>query len=66
MPIIIRINGNSAGDGFLITPDSGSRFAVPLNLSTNDGSTVNATLDATIINSLRTKEKYVLESDNLF
>src|SRR6266566_5187244 len=47
MPIIIRVNGSSAGDGFLLAPDGGGTFLVPLNLSTNDGTTVNATIDAT-------------------
>jgi hypothetical protein len=45
--IIIKVNESSAGDGFLIAPDNGRIFSVLLNLSTNDGSTVNATIDAT-------------------
>ena len=45
--IVIRVNGNSAGDGFLIAPDGGGNFSVPLNLSTNDGTTVQVTTDAT-------------------
>lgn len=45
--IVIEVNGSSAGDGFLIAPDSGVTFTVPLNISTNDGSTVSATIDAT-------------------
>jgi hypothetical protein len=45
--IVIQVNGNSVGDGFLIAPDNGITFTVPLNLSTNDGSTVSATIDAT-------------------
>jgi len=46
MGIVIRVNGSGAGDGFLITPDNGCIFSVPLNLSTDDGSTVTATIDA--------------------
>jgi hypothetical protein len=45
--IAIAVNGNTSGDGFLIAPDDGVIFNVPLNLSTTDGSTVNATVDAT-------------------
>jgi hypothetical protein len=45
--IVIQVNGSAAGDGFLIAPDFGITFVVPLNLSTNDGSTVSATIDAT-------------------
>jgi hypothetical protein len=45
--IVIQVNGSSAGDGFLIAPDNGINFTVPLNLSTDDGSTVSATIDAT-------------------
>jgi hypothetical protein len=47
MAIVISANGSNAGDGFLIAPDSGRTFSVPLSLSTNDGSTVTATIDAT-------------------
>jgi len=47
MGIVIQVNGNSAGDGFLVGPDNGRIFSVPLNLSTNDGTTVTATVDAT-------------------
>ena len=45
--IVIRINGNSAGDGFLIAPEGGTTFPVSLDLSTNDGANVQATIDAT-------------------
>lgn len=45
--IVIAVNGSSAGDGFLIAPDNGINFTVLLNIATNDGSTVNATIDAT-------------------
>jgi hypothetical protein len=47
MAIVIRVGGSSAGDGFLIAPDGARIFPVPLNLSTDDGSTVNVTIDAT-------------------
>lgn len=47
MAIVIKVNGSGAGDGFLIAPDNGRTFSVPLNLSTDDGTTVNATVDAT-------------------
>lgn len=47
MGIVIRVNGNTAGDGFLIAPDNGRVFPVSLNLSTNDGTAVNVTVDAT-------------------
>lgn len=47
MAIVVSVNGNSAGGGFLIAPDDGRTFSVPLSLSTNDGTTVNATIDAT-------------------
>ena len=43
--IVIRVNGNSVGDGFLITPEGGRTFPVTLDLSTNDSSTVQATID---------------------
>ena len=46
MSIVISVNGSTPGDGFLIAPDNGIAFAVPLNLSTNDGSTVSAMIDA--------------------
>jgi hypothetical protein len=45
--IVIGVQGSSADDGFLIAPDNGITFSVPLSLSTNDGSTVSATIDAT-------------------
>jgi hypothetical protein len=45
--IVIQVNGSGTGDGFLIAPDNGTPFSVPLNISTNDGTTVNATVDAT-------------------
>jgi hypothetical protein len=45
--IVINVDGSSAGDGFLIAPDNGINFSMPLNLSTNDGTTVSATIDGT-------------------
>ena len=45
--IMIQVNGSSAGDGFLIAPDNGRAFSVPLGLSTTDGTTVSATIDVT-------------------
>ena len=45
--IMIQVNGSSAGDGFLIAPDNGRTFSVPLGLSTTDGTTVSATIDVT-------------------
>jgi hypothetical protein len=45
--IVIQVNGSSAGDGFLIAPEGGTTFAVSLGLSTSDGSTTQATIDAT-------------------
>jgi hypothetical protein len=32
MSIVIRINGNTAGDGFLVAPDNGRVFPVSLKL----------------------------------
>jgi hypothetical protein len=46
MGIKISVNGNSVSDAFLIAPDNGRNFSVPLNLSTDDGSTVSATIEA--------------------
>jgi hypothetical protein len=45
--IVIQVNGNGDGDGFLIAPDGGRTFSVPLDLSTTDGTTVQATVDVT-------------------
>ncbi len=44
MAIIVRVNGNSSGNGFLIAPDGARNFPVPVGLHTDDGSTVAATL----------------------
>lgn len=45
--IVIQVNGSTAGDGFLIAPDNGINFPVLLKISTNDGTTVSATIDVT-------------------
>ncbi len=45
--VLIQVNGSGAGDGFLVAPDGARTFQVPLALSTNDGSTVVATVAAT-------------------
>src|SRR5260370_40446762 len=44
MAIIISVNGNSSGEGFLIAPVGTKTFPVPVKLHTDDGSTVHATL----------------------
>ena len=47
MGIVISVNGSTTSGGFLIAPDNGRTFTVPLIISTNDGSAVTATVDAT-------------------
>jgi hypothetical protein len=44
MAMIITINGNNSGEGFLIAPVGGTPFTAPLGLRTDDGSSVAATL----------------------
>ena len=44
MAILIQVNGNTSGEGFLIAPDGTRTFPVPVGLKTDDGSTVAATL----------------------
>ena len=44
MAIIITVNGNHSGEGFLPAPVGSKTFSVPLALHTNDGSTEHATL----------------------
>ena len=44
MTIIISVNGNKSGEGFLIAPDETKTFQVPLGLSTDDGTSVDAAL----------------------
>lgn len=45
--IVIQVNGSGVSDAFLVAPDGDVTFAVPLSISTSDGSTVTATIDAT-------------------
>src|SRR5207248_2430911 len=42
MAIVITINGNNSGEGFLIAPVGGATFPAPLGLRTDDGSSVAA------------------------
>src|SRR5207244_2252581 len=44
LAIVITINGNNSGEGFLIAPVGGTTFPAPLGLRTDDGSSVAATL----------------------
>jgi hypothetical protein len=44
MTIIISVNGNKSGESFLIAPLGTKKFQVPLGLRTDDGTSVNATL----------------------
>lgn len=44
MTIVISVNGNSSGEGFLIAPVGSNTFQVPLGLKTDDGSSIDATL----------------------
>ncbi len=44
MAILMRVNGNDSGEGFLVAPDGTHAFPVPVGLRTDDGSTVAATL----------------------
>lgn len=48
MTIIISVNGNQSGEGFLIAPFETKTFQVPLGLSTDNGTSVNATLRVAI------------------
>ena len=45
MAIVIRVNGNGSGSGFLVAQDGTRTFPVPVGLKTNDGTTVTATLE---------------------
>ncbi len=47
MGVVVSINGNTTSPGFLIAPDNSRSFTSPLVLSTDDGTTVNVTLDVT-------------------
>jgi hypothetical protein len=44
MAIVLTLNGNSSGEGFLIAPIGGKTFSVPLGLRSSDGTNVDATL----------------------
>lgn len=44
MSVIISVNGNKSGEGFLISRLETKIFPVPLGLSTDDGSTINVNL----------------------
>lgn len=44
MAILLSINNNNISGGFLLAPANGINFPVPLTLQTDDGSTINATL----------------------
>lgn len=44
MAILVRINGNDSGEGFLVVSNGGEDFPVAVGLRTDDGTTVNATL----------------------
>jgi hypothetical protein len=44
MTIIVSVNRNKSGEGFLIAPLGTKTFQVPLGLRTDDGTSVNATL----------------------
>jgi hypothetical protein len=46
MTIIISVNGNKSGEGFLIAPVGNKIFPVLLGLSTDDGTSINASLQA--------------------
>src|SRR3712207_2900965 len=44
MTIIVSVNGNNSGEGFLIAPRETKIFRAPLGLRTDDGTSVNTTL----------------------
>jgi len=47
MAVIINVNGNRSGEGFLIAPVGGKTFPVPVGLSTNDGTSIDVSLQIT-------------------
>jgi hypothetical protein len=47
MAVIINVNGNRSGEGFLIAPVGGKTFPVPVGLSTNDGTSIDVSLQVT-------------------
>ncbi|HWN10842.1 MAG TPA: VWA domain-containing protein [Pyrinomonadaceae bacterium] len=44
MAVLIQVNGNNSGEGFLIAPDGARTFPVAVGLRTDDGTNVSATL----------------------
>lgn len=47
MAIIVNVNGNKSGEGFLIAPvpiEGGKAFPVPIGLSTNDGTSISVSV----------------------
>jgi hypothetical protein len=48
MAIIVSVNGNASGEGFLIAPDGTRTFPVPIGLKTDDASIVAATLQKAV------------------
>lgn len=47
MGVVIRVNGNDSGEGFLIAPAGGRSFPVPIVLSSDDGASLKVTLSLT-------------------
>lgn len=47
MGLVVSVNGNATSPGFLIAPDDSRTFTVPLEIATDDGSTVDVTIDVT-------------------
>jgi hypothetical protein len=45
MSVVLSVNGNSVSPGFLVAPDDSRTFTVPLELATDDGTTVDVTID---------------------
>jgi hypothetical protein len=46
LAIIVNVNGNTSGQGFLIAPLGDKTFDVPLGLSTNDGTIIDVSLQS--------------------
>jgi hypothetical protein len=46
MAIVVEVNGNQSGEGFLIAPSHDKTFAVPVGLMTDDGSSTRVKLRA--------------------
>jgi hypothetical protein len=47
MAVVVAINGSSVSPGFLIAPDAGRILTVALDIATDDGTTVDVTIDVT-------------------